>query len=204
MTRVRLVLTAGVLIAALAPSIASAQAADASQASELPAGSNFWLVAGGSFATLRGDCQTCEGDYPYRHTGGVYLDVGRRIRPRVDVGVQTFWSSVGTASGHIKGTHIDAVGSFRPWVAQGFFVKGGAGMAFIRNWVDTIGSGSINSKALSVVIGAGWTFRPTSRVGLQLIGEQYAAALGDLQTATGPVADVMGNYWTLGAGIVIR
>ena len=33
---------------------------------------------------------------------------------------------------------------------------------------------------------------------------QHAGALGDLQTATGAVPDVMGNFWTLGAGIVFR
>jgi len=191
-------------MAALNPSSAAAQTAADSPTSDLPAGSKLWLVAGGSFTTLRGDCQTCEGDYPYRHTGGVYVDAGRRIGSRLDVGLQTFWSRFDTGGGHINATHLDGIASFRPWDAHGFFIKGGAGMALIRNWIDTIGSGSINSKALSVVIGSGWTFRPASRLGLQLVAEQYAAALGDLQTATGEVPDVMGNYWTLGAGIVIR
>jgi hypothetical protein len=200
----RRLLAIAVLTVVLAPSIAFAQAAAPSPASELPAGSNLWLVVGGLFTTLRGDCQECEGDYPYRHTGGIYVDAGRRLGSRLDVGLQTFWSRFDTAAGHINGTHLDAVASFRPWDAHGFFIKGGAGMALIRNWVDTIGNGAINSKALSVVIGAGWTFRPASRIGLQLVAEQYAAALGDLQTATGEVPDVMGNYWTLGAGIVIR
>ena len=193
-----------ICVAGLGGSLASAQTASAPPASDLPSASNLWLVVGGLFTTLRGDCQTCEGDYPYRHTGGVYVDAGRRMGSRLDVGVQTFWARFGTAAGHINATHLDAVGSFRPWDARGFFIKGGAGMTFIRNWVDVIDDGAINSKALSVVIGAGWTFRPASRIGLQLIAEQYAAALGDLQTATGEVPDVMGNYWTLGAGIVIR
>lgn len=77
-------------------------------------------------------------------------------------------------------------------------------MAFVRNWVDVISTGSINSKALSVVIGAGWIFQPTRRVGLELFGAQHATALGDLQTADGQISDVMGNAWSLGAAIVIR
>ena len=203
-TLVRPLLAVAIFIAGLGGSIASAQTANASPASDLPSGSNLWLVVGGLVTTLRGDCQTCEGEYPYRHTGGVYVDAGRRIGSRLDVGLQTFWSRFDTAAGHINGTHLDGIASFRPWDAHGIFIKGGAGMALIRNWVDTIGGGAINSKALSVVIGAGWTFRPASRLGLQLVAEQYAAAIGDLQTATGEVPDVMGNYWTLGAGIVIR
>ena len=33
---------------------------------------------------------------------------------------------------------------------------------------------------------------------------QSALALGDLQIAHGDVSDVMGNYWSIGAAIVIR
>jgi hypothetical protein len=164
----------------------------------------LWLVAGGAFSTLRGDCQTCEGDYPYRHAGSLLRNIGYRVTRQMDVGVELFWMPVDTEDGRVRSTHVDAIAQFRPWASSGFFLKGGAGMAFVRNWVDVIGSGAINSKALSVVIGAGWVFRPTARIGLQLFAAQHAAALGDLQTAEGPVPDVIGNHWSLGAGVVIR
>ena len=77
-------------------------------------------------------------------------------------------------------------------------------MAFIRNWVDAIGPGAINSKALSVVVGGGWAFRVEKRVGFQLFASQHAGALGDLQTAAGDVPDVLGNYWSVGAALVFR
>ena len=166
--------------------------------------SNLWFTAGGTFSTLRGDCQTCEEDYPYRHSGGVMANLGLRVTRRMDAGAEVFWMPVDTADGRIRSTHIDAVAQFRPWASQGFFLKGGAGMAFVRNWVDVIGPDAINSKALSVVIGAGWAFRPAERVGLQVFGTQHVAALGDLETAGGSIPDVMGNFWSLGAGIVIR
>jgi hypothetical protein len=67
-----------------------------------------------------------------------------------------------------------------------------------------IGPEPIRQKASSVVIGAGWAFRPAERVGLQVFGSQHAAALGDLQGASGTVQDVMGNFWSFGAGVVIR
>jgi hypothetical protein len=54
------------------------------------------------------------------------------------------------------------------------------------------------------VIGGGWAFNPNGRVGLQLFAMQHVGALGDLQTVNGPVADVTGNFWSLGAAIVIR
>ena len=76
-------------------------------------------------------------------------------------------------------------------------------MAFVRNWVDAIGPAPINQKALSVVIGAGWAFRWSERIGLQTFGAQHVAALGDLQGAQ-EVEDVVGNFWSIGAAIVIR
>src|SRR6185436_16766433 len=141
---------------------------------------------------------------PYRHSGGLTADIGYRVSHRMDVGGEVFWMPVDTADGNLRATHIDAVAQFRPWSSQGFFLKGGAGMALIRNWVDVIGTGAFNSKALSVVIGAGWAFRPEERVGFQLFGTQHASAIGDFQTASELIQDVVGNYWSLGASIVVR
>lgn len=178
----------------LTPAVCMAQAEE----------SRLWIVAGGASATVRGDCQTCEEDYPYRHGPGILGNIGYRINDRMDVGAEIFWVPLETASGTLNATHIDAVAQFRPWRTQGFFFKAGAGMAFIRNWVDTLGPGAINSKALSVVIGTGWVFRADKRVGFELFASQHAGALGDLQTATAEVPDVMGNYWSIGAALVFR
>ena len=194
---------------ALVPTMAFAQAAPqaappapASQAAS--DASRLWLVAGGAFATLRGDCQTCEEDFPYRHSGAVLVDAGYRTNPRMDVGVELYWMPIETSEGRIHTTHIDAVAQFRPWASQGFFLKGGAGMAFVRNWVDVLGPDSFNEKALSVIIGAGWAFRPRERFGLQLFATQHALALGDLQASQGQIQDVLGNRWSIGAAVVIR
>jgi hypothetical protein len=77
-------------------------------------------------------------------------------------------------------------------------------MAFIRNWVDAVGTQPINSKALSVVIGGGWAFRRAERIGFQIFASQHAGAIGDLQTGEGDVPDVMSNFWTIGAALVFR
>ena len=190
------------LLVALVPLPAQAQATSAPSAA--PVTSRLWLVAGGASTTLRGDCQTCEEDFPYRHGGGVLVDVGYRVNQRMDVGAELFWVPIETASGYMKGTHINAVAQFRPWSSQGFFIKGGAGMAFVRNWVDVTGPDAFNQKSLSVVIGGGWVFQPARRFGVQLFATQHAIALGDLQTSTGTISDVMGNMWSAGAALVFR
>lgn len=166
--------------------------------------SRLWIVAGGGSTTVRGDCQECEEDYPYRHGGSILVNAGYRVNPRMDVGAEILWAPIATASGQIRATHFDAIAQFRPWSSRGFFLKGGAGMAFVRNWIDTLAPDAINSKALSVVIGGGWAFRVDRRVGLQLFATQHALALGDLQTSHAEVPDVMGNYWSIGAAIVFR
>ena len=196
-------LTLGLL--ALTPAMAFAQAVPQAPSTQ-PAGgaSNVWFVAGGAFAALRGDCQTCEEDFPYRHAGAVLVDIGYRANPRMDVGAEVFWMPIETSQGTIRTTHLDAVAQFRPWASQGFFLKGGAGMAFVRNWVDVLGPDSFNEKGLSVIIGAGWIVRPTARLGLQLFAMQHAFALGDLQASEAVIPDVIGNRWSIGAAVVIR
>ncbi len=166
--------------------------------------SNLWVTAGTAFATVRGDCQTCEEDFPYRHAPSLLANAGRRVNSQMDVGAEVLWMPVDSAVGEIRTTHINAIAQFRPWASKGFFLKGGAGMAFVRNWVDAIGPEPINQKALSVVIGAGWAVRPNERVGWQVFGAQHVAAIGDLQTAGEEVENVVGNFWSVGVAIVIR
>jgi hypothetical protein len=206
--RLGVALACALLLGWLAPSVVAAQSASPTRPATAPADrpetSNLWLTAGTAFATVRGDCQTCEEDFPYRHAGSVLANIGYRVNNRMDVGAEVFWMPVDTTQGEIRTTHIDAVAQFRPWASQGFFLKGGAGMAFVRNWVDAIGPDPINQKALSVVIGAGWAFRPAERIGLQVFGSQHVAALGDLQTGEEDVPDVVGNFWSIGVAIVIR
>ena len=197
------VLTTLAILAGLA-SLAPADAAAQSPPESSPGASKLWLTAGTAFATLRGDCQTCEEDFPYRHAASLLANAGYRVNQQMDVGAEVFWMPVDTAAGEIRTTHLDAVAQFRPWAGQGFFLKGGAGMAFVRNWVDALGSGSIDSKALSVVIGTGWAFRPAERFGLQIFASQHVAALGDLQTPDEDIQDVVGNFWSIGVAIVIR
>ena len=187
-----------VVLAWLIPVSALAQSAPGAPPSRL------WIVAGGASGTLRGFCQDCGQDFPFRHGGAFVGNAGYRVNSRVDVGADLYWIQWHNDSGRIRATAIDAVAQFRPWESKGFFVKGGAGMAFVRNWVQTLGPSPDNQKALAVVYGAGWEFHPQGRLGLQLFATQHVGALGDLQTANGTIPDVTANFWSLGAAIVIR
>jgi hypothetical protein len=186
------------VLAWLIPASAPAQDTPATEPSRL------WIVAGAGSGTLRGHCQECEQTFPFRHGGTLVGNAGYRVNSRLDVGADVFWMQWRNESGRIRATAIDAVAQFRPWSSQGFFVKGGAGMAFIRNWVRTLGPNPDSSKALALVIGGGWEFNPKGRLGLQLFAMQHVGALGDLQTVNGAIADVTGNFWSLGAAIVVR
>ena len=166
--------------------------------------SRLWIVAGGASGTLRGHCRECEEDFPFRHGPALVGNAGYRVNSRLDVGADLFWMQWKNESGRIRVTSIAAATQFRPWESKGFFIKGGAGMALVRNWVHTLGPNPDNSKALAVLIGGGWEFKTKSRLGLQLFAMQHVGALGDLQTVNGAVPDVTGNFWSVGAAIVIR
>jgi len=161
-------------------------------------------VAGGAPSTLRGFCQDCEQEFPFRHGGSFVGKGGYSMSPRLDVGAEVFWTEWTNDSGHIYGTAFDAIAQLRPWQSKGFFLNGGAGMAFIRNYVHTLGPNPDVQQALAVQFGGGWEFKLKGRLGAELFASQHIGALGDLQTATRLIPDVTANFWSLGAAIVIR
>jgi hypothetical protein len=186
------------VLAWLIPAVALAQAPQPAPPSRL------WIVAGGASDTLRGFCQDCGQEFPFRHGGAVVGNAGYRVSSRLDVGADLFWTQWNNDSGRLRATAINAVAQFRPWESKGFFVKGGAGMAFVRNWVQTVGPNPDNQKALAVVFGTGWEFNRKGRLGLQLFASQHVGALGDLLTANGTIPDVTANFWSVGGAIVLR
>ena len=191
----------------LMPAVAAGQ----TQPTTLADQSGMWIVAGGTSTTMRGDCQedcVAHGTGAYLHTGSLLAIVGFRVNPQMNAGVEVSWvpATSATAGDDIRSTFLLATAQFRPWQTRGFFLNGGMGMAFIRNFAYD-GTGTlppITSKALGLTYGAGWTFRHTPRVGLQIFGAQHVASLGDFQTGGVIVENVMANYWSAGAAIVIR
>ena len=189
------------LLLLLSSGVAAAQTAPSSPST----GWQPWIVVGGSSTTLLGDCTDCPAD-TYIHDGGVLAIVGTPLSPRTDIGGQLFWVPSSSAAGEpINTTYVMGTFQFRPWGSSGFFIRISSGMAFVRNWVvDTDTSTSFTSKAFALEIGGGWEWRFSRRFGTQVFGSQHVAALGDLQGATQKVENVMGNFWSVGGGIVIR
>ena len=192
------------LLLVVSAGIASAQGATPPSSSSSD-GWQPWIVVGGSSTTLLGDCTDCPAD-TYVHDGGVLAIVGTPLTPRTDIGAQVFWVPTSSAAGDpINTTYVMGTFQFRPWGSSGFFILISSGMAFVRNWVvDTDTSTSFTSKAFALEIGGGWEWRFARHFGTQVFGSQHVAALGDLETATTRVENVMGNFWSVGGGIVIR
>jgi hypothetical protein len=169
--------------------------------------SKLWIVGGGGSSTFLADCTECGEPENYRHSGGLLVNAGRSVTRKLDFGAEIFWSMTGTTTEgeRARTTFGLAVTQFRPWQSQGFFVKAGLGIAFIRNSI-TINeqSGEFLTKALAVGIGAGWEWRLRGRFGAQVYGAQYAAAAGDILINAGTANNVMVNYWSAGGAIVIR
>ena len=199
--------------ACLAPLAASAQTpppAVSVTATPAPFESKKWFLIGGTATTLRGDCQEdcpSHGKGAYLHSGSLTGSAGIRVTSQMDAGVEVSWVPAETVAGEeLRSTFLMAVAQFRPWQGSGFFIRGGAGMAFVRNFVfDEAGdTDPITSKALALTYSAGWGFRRDKRVGLQLFGAQHVAALGDFETGGVVSENVIGNFWSVGAVLVIR
>ncbi|HEY6507899.1 MAG TPA: hypothetical protein VIY56_07785 [Vicinamibacterales bacterium] len=202
------------VVACLTPAVAGAQAApSASQGGGDTAAdqSRAWIVIGGTTTTLRGDCQEgcpAHGTGAYLHTGSVLGVAGFRITPQADAGLEVSWVPSSTKDGQdFRATFLLATGQFRPWTSNGFFLRGGMGMVFVRNFVFGESQEevpAITSKALGLTYGAGWAFWRDKRVGFELFGAQHMAALGDFQAGGVNNENVIANFWSLGAAIVIR
>jgi len=188
----------------LTPALAAGQNPPASSPNE--DARHPWIVVGGASMTLLGDCTDCEADN-YIHSASVIANAGVSITPRTDFGVEILWTPQTLATGdRTRLTFLMAAVQVRPWVSHGFFLKGSLGMAFLQNWLDTVEENAppIRSKAFALGLGAGWEWRLRGRFGAQVFGAQHAAALGDLVTSERTAENVMGNFWSVGAAIVIR
>jgi hypothetical protein len=198
-------------LAWFAPEASAQSAATPANPAATPADQSGWsLVLGGTATTLRGDCQEdcpAHGTGAYLHTGSVLGMIRYRLNQHMDAGAEVSWVPVTLKSGDdARSTFVMGAAEYTPWPSRGFFLKAAVGMAFVRNFPYD-GSGTLppaTSKGLGFSYAAGWTFRQRARVGLQIFGAQHVAALGDFTTGNTTINDVIGNYWSVGAAVVIR
>jgi hypothetical protein len=196
---------------AVLPFVASAAAAqDATGHTPADGAGRPWIVIGGASTTVLGDCPECSTEGNYRHAGGFLADAGVSLNSRTDLGGELlFVPSTAVTGDDIHTTFVMAVVQFRFWKTSGFFVKAGSGMAFVRNWVVDLSGGTdpappFTSKAFALGLGAGWEWRVSPRLGVQVFGAQHVATLGDLETSQARFENVVGNFWSFGGAIVFR
>jgi hypothetical protein len=204
----RLLAAATLVLIVTVPAPAAAQSGTASPSR--PDDSRIWITLGGGFTSLKGDCATCDTSNPvYNKTGSLVLDFGARANKQLDAAVEVQWTPASTLNGEdIRSTFVMGIGQYRPLRNHGFFVKGGMGIAFVRNWIyDATNDVTppFTTNAMALMYGGGWEFRSSTRFGIQVFGMHNVVAMGDLTVSSGDsIQNVVGNFWTVGASVVIR
>jgi len=201
-------LTAGitVMVAAatllLAPGVARAQEPQAPPAPP-KSGVSWWAGGGGGYIAGRIDCTNCQEDPPYGNNGGFVFQGGVRLTERVQVGGEIFTFGRQAAGLDLRQSYLLAIFQYRPWASQGFFLKGGYGMAFIKEVVPD-GDDVIRTWGMGLTYGAGWIIGIDKRVSVAPFGAHYVTTVGDFQTSKGLAENVVGNGWFAGATIMFR
>ena len=126
----------------------------------------------------------------------------------MDAGLEVSWVPATSKAGDdVRSTFVLAAAQFRPWESRGFFLQGRHGHGLrpqLRLRRDrhaaadhVEGAGTDLWRRLGVPPHrATWAF--------EMFGAQHVAALGDFQTGGVTVENVIGNFWSVGAAIVIR
>ena len=158
----------------------------------------------------RAGCATCERSGVFTNSRGLFFDVGGRVSPRVDFGVELMFVSARLETVEpVLTTFILGVAQFRPWLDRGLYLRAGMGVGFAGNGIySPIGwelKRPYSTNALGLTYGLGWVFMRERRWGVQVNWQHHIAALGELTPESGlPVKNVVGNYWTSGMAIVYR
>lgn len=186
----------------------AATAAGAQDAGSQPPAfhSGPWIVAGTASTSTLANCSGCTGSR-YLHTGSIMGIVGRSFTPRLDAGFETlFVTAASETTNSIRTTYVLGTVHFRPWRSRGLFVGFSSGMGFVRNWVVDLQQQEhqFTSQAFALAMSTGWEWRVSDHFGLQAFGAQHVATLGDLTTDSQQVENIVGNFWSVGAAVVIR
>ena len=176
--------------------------------------SRFWIVGGGGFSVARAGCTDpaapCDPSGLFANSRSILLDAGLRVSPKVDAGVEMLWVSTPVdGEAPIRTTFILGVGQLRPWDQFGFFLRAGMGISFAGNGLySPIGrrlAPPFTTNALGLTYGTGWIVGWNRRRALQINATHHVAAIGELTTTSGEsVKNIVANYWTIGAAVVLR
>jgi hypothetical protein len=193
-----LMVTASLL---LAPCAARAQGAAPVQ----PQGSRWWVGGGGGYLAGRVDCTNCESNPPYGGNGGLLFQGGLQVTGRLLVGGELFTTGRTINTVNHRDTYLLGLAQYRPFGGHGFFLKGGYGMAFVKdNFVVEGVAGTARTWGMGLMYGAGWVFREGRRISVAPVGAQYVTTVGDIQVPAGTAQNVVVNGWFVGAVLMVR
>lgn len=175
----------------------------------LPPGSQFWIVGGGGSSAVRAGCATCDRSGVFTNSRSFLVDAGLRVSPEVDAGVELLWVSTQIeGEAPIRTTFVLGVGQLRPWDHLGFFLRAGMGISIVGNLYGPLGpplAPPFTTNALGLTYGTGWIIGWRRRQALQINASHHVAAIGELRTISGEsLKNVVANYWTIGAAVVLR
>lgn len=182
MTDMLRLIGAGLLATALTvflPAAASAQAADRE---------GFWFGFGAGVGSADATCDDCDDEDNDRETGlAGYVKAGWTLNPQVLLGIE---GSLWTKKEEVEGAdvtlsmyNVSGTLTFYPSETSGFFVKGGAGLAFTDSKIEE-GNTTFDTdlgNGLGLTAGAGYDFRLGESVKLTPALDFYYGNIGDLK-----------------------
>jgi hypothetical protein len=196
-----LVLPLAIVALVMTPRIGFAQAEAVGQ----PAGPSWWAGAGGGYLAGRASCTNCESDRSFGDGYALLAQGGVRVKPRLLVGAEIFSTARAPSGISVRDSYLLAVAQYRPFARLGFFIKGGYGMAAVKDTVATAdGPVTARTWGMGLMYGAGWVFGERRRISVAPMGGTYVTTVGDISAPAGTAENVVVNSWFAGVVVMFR
>jgi len=193
-----------IVLMTLAPGVALAQGSAAPQTQGQGAG--WWIGGGGGYLAGRAACSNCESDPPYGDGSALVIQGGVRLGDRLQVGGELFSTDRTVNGTSLRNTHMLGIFQFRPFARLGFFLKGGYGMALVKDVIPVTENTQFSARTwgMGVMYGAGWIFGQSKRVAVAPTVATYVTTVGDVRGVQGTAQNVVINGWFAGALVMFR
>lgn len=139
----------------------------------------FWIGFGLGYGPFNPSCDGCPSSNSESSFTG-HLRLGGTLRPDVLLGGDIVtWTKSQGGTDEIGG-NVTATVYYYPMVRSGFFLKGGAGIAYYSLSANNSGSGA-DGAGVGFTIGAGYDLRVGRNISLTPVGNFLFGSVGDIQ-----------------------
>jgi hypothetical protein len=193
-----------IVLMTLSPAVAVAQGTTAVQSQGSPVG--WWVGGGGGYLAGRAACSNCETDPPFGDGSAVVVQGGVRVGERLQIGGELFTTTREMSGASLRDTHLLGIFQFRPFTRFGFFLKGGYGMALVKDVIPITENTQFSARTwgMGVMYGAGWIFGQSKRVSVAPTAATYVTTVGDVRGVQRTAQNVVINGWFAGAVVMFR